>query len=487
MLDGDSTCDRYRKLFKSIYDALFITSSDGQIIEFNDRALEYFKVTGEELCNRNITTLLNDSGNGFIEGIKEDLKTNHYSVIERRCRRNDSSTFQGEIVISLINLNDNGEICFLIRDISIRHKALNDLKHALERVEAISRARMEFVSNVSHELRTPLTSMIYAVKNMQNGHAGILNERTMQYLSRLESDCKRLLGTVNDILDLRQIENNTLVLTKTCVALRLIALSAIDSIEVQCENKQISLIRDISKDVNFVECDFRKIERVFINVIGNAIKFTPSGGKIEVSLARSNDYPDMAVAVISDNGIGIPKEMLSKVTGRYVQVGEQPVGTGLGLAITKELVELHGGKLFIESPVPGRENGTRVTFTLPLAESPKILLLSKRCENFDVSSYLDGYSLMYTQFSSAHAMIRHSLENAVNLIIVTNETDDLSPIDVIMRLKNDHRTSRIPIILITNDNTDKNAITLAKAFRIPITQQLLDSDTLLTSILNSLP
>lgn len=460
---------RYEKILQSIYDAVFITDDQGLILEVNDRALEAFQTTLPQVRGVSVFRFFSGANPSLLSTILHNLQEHRYTVIEARCVRSDETIFQGEIAVNRIPHGNKCELCFLVRDISVRHKAQQDLHHALERMEAISRARMEFVSNVSHELRTPLTSMIYAVKNMQNGHAGILNERAMQYLSRLDSDCKRLLATVNDILDLRQIENNTLVLSKTRSALRSIVESAADTLRVQADAKGLRMPVRMAAQTDFVNCDLRKMERVFINVIGNAVKFTPSGGEIAIAVGRSTAFPEMAAVSVSDSGIGIPPDQIEKVTARYYQVGEQVNGTGLGLSISKELVELHGGKLQIESPVPGMDKGTRVTIALPLEEAPETLLLVRGGEPGDeLRQELQKHGLPFTHLTSGHQAIRRAIEKTPNLLLLGNETEDLSVCDVAIQFRNDRRLSRIPILFVAEEDTSRNAVTIMQAFKIPI-------------------
>ena len=443
----------YAKLIESIYDAVFVVGPDGAILDFNERALDYFRIEPQALQGRQIGALFPGSAHSPIEELCRSLVGHRHAVVESRCLRGDGTAFHGEIAVSRPDFG-GGELCFLVRDISVRHKAQQDLQHALERMEAVNRARMEFVSNVSHELRTPLTSMIYAVRNMQNGNAGALGERALQYLARLDSDCRRLLGTVNDILDLRQIENNTLVLARTKTALASVAESAVESLRVQADARGIALSAAVEPPVEFVECDRRKMERVFINVIGNALKFTPAEGAVSIRTGRSADFPSMVVFEVSDTGIGIPPEALPKVTARYFQVGDQPVGTGLGLAIAKEIVELHGGRLAIQSPVPGTAAGTRVTVALPSAPAPCLLVVAGAATRGAVPSALDAYGIPDARLASGHAAIRHCTERPPDALALCGDTDDLPACDVVAKLRNDRRTARLPILYV-DDGADR--------------------------------
>lgn len=456
----------YDKLLSSIYDAVLITDFDAHVLDFNDRALEFFVADEKTLPGVSVIDLISGADKSLLAAIGRNLGAKKYTVIEARCTRFNGTSFPAEIAVNRIDLDAQGQLCFLVRDISVRHKAQQDLQHALERVQALDRAHLEFVSNVSHELRTPLTSMIYAVKNMQRGIVGPLPERAVQYLARLESDCNRLLGTVNDILDLRQIENNTLTLVKARVPLPRLVEDALASIRVQADEKRLAVSFHRTPRAGFVLCDVHKMERVVLNIIGNSIKYTPSGGAVGIEVS---DPADGRIAFsISDTGIGIPPEALPKVTRRYYRVGDQPNGTGLGLAITREIVELHKGTLSIESPVPGTEKGTRVTVSLPLTPAPTLMGVSSdsAIQKF-IRNVCETLGLKIDIYASGHKAIQECHREAPDMVVIGETTDDLNACDLVMQLRNDRRTSRLPLLFLGGSACPPNVQMVLRAFHIP--------------------
>ena len=461
----------YDKLLSSIYDAVLITDGKGRVLDCNQRAQEFFVADETTLLGVNVLDVISGADPSLLGAIYHNLDEHKYTVIEATCNRLNGTGFPAEIAVNKIELDSDGQLCFLIRDISVRQKAQNDLKHALERMEALSRARMEFVSNVSHELRTPLTSMIYAVKNMERGITGPLPDRALQYLARLDADCQRLLSTVNDILDLRQIENNTLTLVKTRVPFTRLIENILDTLRIQAEQKHISLIFNKSDFACFVLCDPSKMERVVFNIIGNAIKFTPADGSITVAVAPSSDIQQQVIFTVSDTGIGIPRESLAKVTARYYQVGDQPRGTGLGLSITKELVELHGGKLLIESPDPTTRIGTRVTVSLPLIDAPSILAITsdKELEN-RLDLICASHGLGYSSLSSGHEALKKCYGTPPDLVVLGESSDDLSPSEILLQLRNNRKTSRMPALFLPVTPPDPKIQTVLKAFHVPASE-----------------
>ncbi len=357
----------------SFFEAVFLTDHDFRILDCNDRAVELLRAEDKaHLIGRFASDIPTDHAinSDYPTYLRERLTAVRFVVTECHVTRNDGSTFMAETIIHRI---DDEQILFKIRDITARTENFHQLEEANERLRASDRARMEFVSNVSHELRTPLTSMSYAVTNMLRGICGTLPERAVGYLERLQVDIRRLMTTVNDILDLRQIENGTLTLHKTCLPLHRLLSDAGEALRIQADTKRQTLTVQPSCAEIYAEADQHKIERVFFNILSNAVKYTPEGGTITAGI-RVED--GKAMIDVDDNGIGIPPEALPHVSKRYFRVGDQVTGSGLGLAIVSEIVELHGGNLQIASPVPGTTCGTRVTVTLPVCEGPLVVIVS---------------------------------------------------------------------------------------------------------------
>lgn len=480
---------RGASLFDAIFDAVFVVSPEGTVKDANRQALTAFAVPADGVAGADAFSFFSCDGAGTLRKIRRLAPDGGFHVLETRCLRRDGTSFQGELAIGRIPGEDGGaggDFCFVVRDITRRHKAQQDLRHALERMEALGRARMEFVSNVSHELRTPLTSMIYAIRNMKGGHAGAIGERAMQYLERLDADCRRMLGTVNDILDLRQIENNTLTLARRRVAPAAIAAEAASALRDQAAPKGVRITAAPAERIDFAEGDAAKLERVFINIIGNAVKFTPSGGAVSVAAGRSPEFPGMSAVSVSDTGVGIPPEALPKVTARYFQVGDQPVGTGLGLAITKELVELHGGKMRVESPDPATGKGTRVTVALPLAAPPRIVFVSGGRSGLDEVLRRKGFAC--EQHGSGHAAMRVLLESRADAVVVCGDSADLPAAEFIAKLRSDSRLRGLPAVFVQDAARPvaHSSLILMDAFRIPVVADCSAADAVVAALLKAL-
>ncbi|MDD4018327.1 MAG: ATP-binding protein [Kiritimatiellae bacterium] len=457
----------FYKLLESVYDAVLITTRAGEILECNERAAEFFLMAPQTLTGREVLSLISGATESLLETINKNLVSKKYTLVEARCKRSDGTSFAAEIAVNKVDLDAQGQLCFFVRDITVRQQAQSALEDAVERLQAHDRARMEFVSNVSHELRTPLTSMIYAVSNMLRGVVGPMPEKALLYLERLQSDCHRLLATVNDILDLRQVENKTLVLTKKVVPLGIVIREGAETLQVQADSKRIAVRFDFGERELFCWCDAQKIERVVLNIVGNAVKFTPANGEISISLAQHPAKPKLALLTVSDTGMGIPPEMLPRVSQRYFRVGDHVSGSGLGLAISREIVELHGGSMEFASPVPGTACGTAVYVSLPLAPKPLVVAYSRDDET---SAFLkarimgQGYGLAFAD--SAKEALEFCLSRQPCVFVLDSRVADMEVRDIVLRVREESRTKRLPVIVLGLKALERNEIELYRHFDI---------------------
>jgi signal transduction histidine kinase len=249
---------------------------------------------------------------------------------------------------------------------------ITQLERANQELKQVDEIKSEFVSVASHELRTPLATIKNVVQLVLKRKAGEINETQENFLTMAEKNINRLTNILNDLLDLSRIESGKIGMKLEELDLRGPVVFVLSSLKSQADGKSIHLEMDVEKDLPFVYGDREKVEQILTNLIGNAIKFTPEGGRVMVS-AKLSDRVRNAVGIsVHDNGVGIPKDQLEKVFEKFHQV-ESPLhhsasGTGLGLAITKGLVEAHQGQIWVESEV---EKGSTFIFTLPLSKGEK--------------------------------------------------------------------------------------------------------------------
>jgi signal transduction histidine kinase len=245
----------------------------------------------------------------------------------------------------------------------------NELVKSLREIEAISRAKSDFISGVSHELRTPLTSVKGFSSLLVAEKFGKLPEEAKKRLETIDENVDKLVNMVNTLLDIARIESGK---TEVKIAPADIVKSirdAGDFLSPQMQAKTIKLVLDTPETLS-VYMDKNLIDQVFINLIGNAIKFTPAGGQIKISAKVSGNQALIAVA---DTGYGIEKENLEKIFQEFFRVDNaintQAKGTGLGLSLVQRIIEIHKEKIWVESTIG---EGSIFYFTLKLAKEKSI-------------------------------------------------------------------------------------------------------------------
>lgn len=299
--------------------------------------------------------------------IKGDPQTAHIPILlvtalhERNVRLAGIGAGANDFLTKPIDTQD---VILRVRNAVQVKRLFDQLQEANRQLEAASRHKSQFLANASHELRTPLTAIKGFVDNMIDGLTGPLNEKQTRYLTRTKSNVDRLARLINDLLDLSRIEAGRIDLKPTHLPLVTLIKEVAESLRPVADEKLLSLEVSCLDHSVTAWADRDKVTQVLMNLIGNAVKFTPSQGKVTVAVQRNgHEWVQISVA---DTGPGIPAEEANKIFDMFYQaaeVGQQkPKGTGLGLAISKSLVEMHGGEIWVESEV-GR--GSLFSFTLP--------------------------------------------------------------------------------------------------------------------------
>lgn len=335
---------------------------------------------------------------------------------------------------------------------------------AKEDIERASRFKDQFLSTMSHELRTPLNAVLGFSELLADVRYGPLTERQARYVNHIHTSGQHLLRLINDILDLSKIEAGRLQLSIENVPVDVGVAEVCGSLQPLADKNAHRLIHDVPSGL-VVRADGTRFKQMLMNLLGNAIKFTPKGGKIELT---ARQLGDMVRIEVRDSGPGIPaeeRERIFEAFHRMRQSDKALEGTGLGLAITRRLVELHGGRLDVESE-PGA--GSCFYFTLPsvrfpqVEESPinaaKIGTKAKArilvIEDDSSSSYL-----LESQLSSAgyEVAICNQPQQAVEMAIkfepsVITLDVVMLPVngwDVLSKLKSDPRTANIGVVMVT--------------------------------------
>jgi len=239
----------------------------------------------------------------------------------------------------------------------------HELTRALEELKLISKRKTEFISAVSHELRTPLTSIKGYASILLAGKLGQIPQDVRLRLDKINRHSDELTDLVNDLLDISRIESGKVLMKKEPQELKEISAKVADLLSVQLKDKQIAFTTNIAGDAQIVFADPGQINRVLINLIGNAIKFTPQKGKISIA---SHKLDNQVQVDITDTGCGIPLEAQTAIFEEFYRVdnpiNQEVKGTGLGLSLVKHIIDAHGGKIWVKSKLGA---GSTFSFTLP--------------------------------------------------------------------------------------------------------------------------
>ncbi len=345
-------------LVESAGDAIVSTDLQHLILNWNSGAEAVFGYGKKEAIGRSLALLLPPGREGELDDIRRRVEeTGVIRNLEVQRTRKDGVRIDVALAVSPIRDTAGNVTGFLHLA-----KDITEKKRYEDRLKELDTMKSEFVSSVSHELRTPLTAIKGSVDNMLDGLTGALNEKQGRYLTRIKSNTDRLSRLINDLLDLSTIEAGKIELKPSRVPMGLLARDVAETLRPVAAEKLIRLeVAPAGADVT-AWADRDKMIQVFINLIGNALKFTPAEGKVTVAVERNGD--GWIRVSIADTGSGIPAEEALKIFDRFYQVaGRQKTrGTGLGLSISKSLVEMHGGKIWMDSE-PGR--GSTFSFTVP--------------------------------------------------------------------------------------------------------------------------
>jgi PAS domain S-box-containing protein len=355
---------KYRSLFERSNDAIILHDPEGQIIDVNKKTCEIFGYNEEELKQISIMELILPADRQeFTSSVISIQKEGSWRK-EIRMIRPDGSVIYMDISALLLQTQEN-TIQVVCRDVTDRVMTEAAMLSAKIEAETASRTKSEFLANMSHELRTPLNSIIGFSDVMLEGIAGKVDAKQERYLNHISNSGRHLLNIINDILDISKVEAGKMELEPDIIDVEAVIKEIVTITETLASRKKIRVITELCENMPNVLADRSKLRQIMYNLMGNAIKFTGEGGKISII----TDFRENKLYVsVTDTGIGISREDQKKLFKPFSQIdasiSRTYEGTGLGLALVKELVELHGGKIWVQSE-PGR--GSKFTFELPVA------------------------------------------------------------------------------------------------------------------------
>lgn len=350
---------RLQAVLDTVVDGIIAIDDKGAILIANPATVRLFGYSLDEMLGRNVKMLMPQP----YEREHDQYLLNFHATRKAKIigtgrevvgQRKDGSTFPMYLAVSEMIRGDKSHFVGVVRDIS-EHKRMERMKS-------------EFISTVSHELRTPLTSIRGALALVMKKSGHLLPEKSLQMLETATRNSERLTLLVNDILDLEKIEGGQLQFEFSAVDLTKLLAQSLTANEAYAQRHNVTFHAAFGLTPVFVWIDEPRIFQVMANLLSNAAKFSPAGGRVEISLASSDT--GLVRVQVSDHGRGIPEEFRSSIFGRFHQAdasdSRQRGGAGLGLSITKAIVEHHGGHIGFDS-VPGQ--GSTFYFDLPLAPS----------------------------------------------------------------------------------------------------------------------
>ncbi len=359
---------REQQIETSRSQAILEAVADGVIVTDANRRITLFNAAAEQILRLDRTQIIDQSLSNF-SGLFGQAAKIWMETIQNWSK--DPGTYQkGELYTEQINLDDEQVVSVHLSPVLMRGKFLGtvsifrDITHQVE----VDRLKSDFVATVSHELRTPMTSIRGYVDILLMGAAGSLNEQQAQFLGVVKRNTKQLSILVNDLLDVSRIESGKVNLNLQELDVVEIINEAINALIrlSKDEDKKMLVEFEPNQDTPTALGDRDRVRQILNNLLENAFHYTPEGGVIKLRVLPLEDEVEISV---SDNGIGIPPEIQPQIFDRFYR-GEHPdvlatSGTGLGLAIVKSLVEMHNGRIWIESSGLSGE-GTSFYFTLPI-------------------------------------------------------------------------------------------------------------------------
>ena len=363
----ERAAQEWRTTFDSINDLVSICDKDFRITRVNRAFADAFNVTPGKLIGRHCYEVLHGT-NAPIPDCphKKTVGTKKPATVE---------FFEPHLGIHLEVsaspiFNEKGEAIacvHVVRDITERKRVEEEVLAKSRQLETASRAKSEFLAHMSHELRTPLNVIIGFTELMLDGVTGRLKKEQRQCLNDVLSSGRHLLGLISDVLDLSKIESGKMELRLRNIDLPGVIESLRSQVMPVIRPRKQKLEVDVEKGLPLVHADRSRVRQVLLNLLSNATKFTPDGGKLKIEAVSEDGW--CRVSVI-DSGIGISGDDQRKIFEPFSQLDSSLAGveggTGLGLPITKQIVERHGGRIWVESECG---KGSSFIFTLPLAAS----------------------------------------------------------------------------------------------------------------------
>lgn len=349
--------ERTEMVLSHVADGMIMVDESGRILMMNDAAENIFGKSLKEKAGKHISEGI---GEEHMVALSRDLSSVIKDGTEKEIELNaaDETRHVLKSSTALVH-NTEGKVVGMI-------SVLTDITKQKE----LDRLKKDFVTHVTHELRTPLVAVKQAVSLLVDKTAGAVNEQQEKMLQLMKRNIERLSKFINDLLDMQRIESGKLSVCQDVTDIHAVINDVVQSLLPWASNQGIELSMQSPDTIPRVYADSDRVIQILTNLTGNAIKFTRKGGKVSINVSNQKVKEEMSkflkISVI-DNGRGIAREDLDRIFEKFEQAGNKEStdikGSGLGLSIVKSLVEMHGGKIWVESQLGA---GSKFTFSLPL-------------------------------------------------------------------------------------------------------------------------
>lgn len=488
---------RYRAIVEDQTELICRFLHDGSITFANQAYCDYFDISCDDLAEQNFWQRLTVDDRLFVKDQFQQLSPDAPVISYEQKSLTVDGEERWQYWTNRAIYNRQGELIeyqAVGRDISDRKQAEAELKTINDRLtlanselHRATRLKDEFLANMSHELRTPLNAMLGMAEGLSEEAFGTINQRQRTALETIERSGQHLLFLINDILDLSKVEAGKLELHKSHVAINSLCQASLMFVQRQAYKKHIQLSAEIPSGLPEIEIDERRIHQVLINLLTNAVKFTPQGGSIRLRITYSREPKPLLHLSVIDTGIGIAAADIPKLFKPFVQIDSRlnrpHSGTGLGLALVHRLVDLHGGDVALKSTVG---EGSCFTVNLPytaLTETPLTPMTTppaalapgampatqsfsepaSRVEAFplvllaednDASAasmmgYLHSRGYQVVRAKNGQQVLDLSHRRPPAVILMDIQMPDVDGIEAVRRIRSHPRLKHVPIIALT--------------------------------------
>lgn len=354
-----------RETLDNLAEGIAVFGSDGKLQLYNPAFARIWKLPPDFLgTSPHIADLLEhmkplfNFGSNWLDFKNEMVEY----TLDRSSRRGRIERADNNIVEYITIPLPDGAVLNSYLDVTDSVRVEQALRASNTALATADRLKSEFVANVSYQLRTPLNTIMGFAEILTNQYFGALNERQLEYTRTIMDASKRLLLLINDVLDLATIEAGRMALNRRMISVADLLNTAKQMTAEWARQQSLEIIIDCPSDIGEFDADEHRMKQVLFNLISNSIKYTPPGGRITLEGRRGEPWVQLTVA---DTGIGIPEDDRERVFGKFERSNSQArqSGAGLGLSLVKSFVELHGGRIEIDSTI---DQGTRITCFMPI-------------------------------------------------------------------------------------------------------------------------